>query len=109
MLGTNGFAAPHRPSNLQPQPYIVNPIGEVRLTAMSGSPSFDAVRIDHVAVIVTDVDRARRFYAEVLSLREVQRPESFDFPGAWFQAGADAAGQVIHLLGHPEADPRGRR
>jgi catechol 2,3-dioxygenase-like lactoylglutathione lyase family enzyme len=76
---------------------------------MSQPPSFAAVRIDHVAVIVTDVDRARRFYAEVLRLQEVPRPESFDFPGAWFQVGPDEAGQVIHLLGHPEPDPRGRR
>jgi catechol 2,3-dioxygenase-like lactoylglutathione lyase family enzyme len=76
---------------------------------MSDSPSFNAERINHVAVIVTDVDRARRFYADVLRLREVPRPESFDFPGAWFQVGADSAGQVIHLLGHPERDPRSRR
>jgi glyoxylase I family protein len=76
---------------------------------MTGPSPFAAVRIDHVAVIVTDLDRARRFYADVLRLREVPRPESFDFPGAWFQVGPDAVGQVIHLLGHPEPDPRGRR
>jgi glyoxylase I family protein len=62
-------------------------------------------RIDHVSIIVTDVDRARAFYGGLLGLTEVPRPRSFDFPGAWFQAGAE----VIHLLGQPAADVRGRR
>ena len=64
-----------------------------------------AQRIDHVAVIVTDVDRARRFYAGVLGLREVPRPQSFDFPGAWFEIGPTD----LHLLGKPEPDPHGPR
>lgn len=62
-------------------------------------------RLDHVAILVTDVDRARAFYAGVLGLPEIPRPGSFDFPGAWFQVGPE----VIHLLGHPAPDPRGRR
>ena len=62
-------------------------------------------RLDHVAVIVTDVDRARAFYGGILGLPEIPRPRSFDFPGAWFQAGPE----VIHLLGQPTPDPRGRR
>src|SRR3954469_14039852 len=62
-------------------------------------------RLDHVSIIVTDVDRARAFYAGVLGLTEIPRPKSFDFPGAWFQVGPE----VIHLLGQPTADPRGRR
>lgn len=62
-------------------------------------------RLDHVAIIVTDLDRARAFYAGVVGLTEISRPKSFDFPGAWFQAGSD----VIHLLGQPTPDLRGRR
>ena len=62
-------------------------------------------RLDHVAIVVTDVERARAFYAGVLGLPEVARPPSFDFPGAWFQVGPE----VIHLLGHAAADTRGRR
>ena len=62
-------------------------------------------RLDHVSVIVTDVDRARAFYAGVLGLPEVPRPKSFDFPGAWFQVGPE----VIHLLGQAAPDSRGRR
>lgn len=62
-------------------------------------------RIDHVAIVVTDVDRARAFYAGVLGLTEIPRPPSFDFPGAWFQVGPE----VIHLLGQDAPDARGRR
>jgi catechol 2,3-dioxygenase-like lactoylglutathione lyase family enzyme len=62
-------------------------------------------RLDHVSIIVTDVDRARAFYAGVLGLTEIPRPRSFDFPGAWFQVGPE----VIHLLGQASPDPRGRR
>ncbi|HEV7687059.1 MAG TPA: VOC family protein, partial [Acidimicrobiia bacterium] len=39
-------------------------------------------RLDHVSIIVTDVERAKRFYAQVLGLAEIPRPQSFDFPGA---------------------------
>ena len=62
--------------------------------------SFGAERIDHVTILVTDIDRARRFYTAVLGLTEVPRPESFDFPGAWFQIGPT----VLHVLGKPQAD-----
>jgi catechol 2,3-dioxygenase-like lactoylglutathione lyase family enzyme len=62
-------------------------------------------RMDHVAVIVTDVGRARDFYTRVLRVPEIPRPPSFDFPGAWFQAGRD----MIHLLGKPARDAEGPR
>jgi catechol 2,3-dioxygenase-like lactoylglutathione lyase family enzyme len=62
-------------------------------------------RLDHVSIIVTDVDRALAFYTGVLGLMEIPRPASFDFPGAWLQVGPE----VIHLLGQPTPDPRGRR
>lgn len=73
-------------------------------------------RLDHVAILVTDVARAVAFYRDVLCLPEVPRPPSFDFPGAWHRIGPPAAGptpaegeQTLHLLGAPAADPRGRR
>ena len=52
--------------------------------------------LHHVAVCVTDLERARRFYREVLGLNEVPRPP-FDFGGAWYELGA---GQ-LHLIVHP--------
>jgi len=49
--------------------------------------------IHHVAIGVSDLDRARRFYTRVLGLEEIPRP-AFDFAGAWFRAGP----QQIHLI-----------
>jgi glyoxylase I family protein len=54
--------------------------------------------LHHVSLPVTDLERARRFYTDVLGLREIERPP-FDFPGAWFQAGA---GQ-LHLIARIDA------
>ena len=47
--------------------------------------AFQAARVDHVQINVTDLDRAKQFYAGVLELEEVPRPESFDFAGAWYR------------------------
>jgi glyoxylase I family protein len=55
--------------------------------------------IHHVALTVTDLDRSRKFYREVLSLLEIPRPP-FNFPGAWFQLGAT---QHVHLIVHDRA------
>jgi len=49
--------------------------------------------IHHVAVPVTDLARAKRFYADVLGLREVARPP-FSFAGAWFEVGD----RILHLI-----------
>ena len=50
-------------------------------------PAISVIRMDHVQVNVTDLERARRFYGGVLELEEVPRPESFDFAGAWYRIG----------------------
>lgn len=52
--------------------------------------------IHHVSINVTDLDRAKRFYAGVLGLEEIARPP-FDFPGAWYQLGD----RQLHLIVHP--------
>lgn len=51
--------------------------------------------LNHVGLNVLDLERSRRFYAEVLGLDELPRP-NFDFPGAWFRLGI---GQELHLIG----------
>lgn len=56
--------------------------------------------IDHVTVIITDLERSRRFYRDVLGLTEVPPPHTFDFVVLWFKAGR----QYLHLLQKPEAD-----
>ena len=53
------------------------------------------IGLQHVALIVSDLDASRRFYGEQLGMEELQRPASFGFAGAWYRAG----GQEIHLIG----------
>src|SRR5438874_13768511 len=43
--------------------------------------------LDHNALLVRDVEKSRYFYGQVLGMQELARPESFDFPGAWFRKG----------------------
>lgn len=60
--------------------------------------------LHHVSVPVTDVERAKAFYRDVLGLRELERPP-FGFGGAWFAAGD---GQ-LHLIQHSDATFRGEK
>ena len=50
--------------------------------------------IQHCALVVSDLERSRRFYGEALGLAEIPRPSSFAFAGAWFRAGPDE----VHLI-----------
>src|SRR5260370_21401196 len=58
---------------------------------MSG---LQVTQLDHVSVIITDVERSRRFYRDVLGLKEIAKPRTFDFVVLWFDLG----NQHIHLL-----------
>lgn len=51
------------------------------------NPLLAVKMIDHITLVVKDLDVASRFYRDVLGMREVERP-AFGFPGAWFQAGS---------------------
>ena len=42
--------------------------------------------LDHVTVVITDLERSRRFYRDVLGLQEVPPPYTFDFVVLWFAA-----------------------
>ena len=42
-----------------------------------------AMRLDHGGLLVSDVERAVRFYTDALGLTEIPRPPTFDTPGAW--------------------------
>lgn len=58
-------------------------------------------QIDHVTLIVQDLERSRRFYVDVLGMTSVARP-AFPFDGLWFQAGTTQ----IHLIReHTDSGP----
>jgi len=69
-------------------------------------PGLTVTHIDHVSVIITDVARSRRFYNDVLGLREIPKPKTFDFVALWFDLGG---GQTLHLLKKPQPDTRSPR
>ena len=56
--------------------------------------------IHHVSIVVSDVDRSRNFYTNVLGLREIARPVTFDFFVVWYDLG----GQHIHLIPRDQAE-----
>lgn len=62
--------------------------------------------LDHCSVIITDVAKARAFYVDVLGMKEIPKPKTFDFVALWFQL---EDGQTIHLLQKPQADTRSPR
>jgi glyoxylase I family protein len=62
--------------------------------------TLQVTQLDHCSVIITDVQRSRRFYRDVLGLREIARPRTFDFVVVWFDLG----NQHLHLLLKDKAD-----
>src|SRR4029079_19267766 len=79
--------------------------------AMPSTPSgpIGVKTIDHVTLVVNDLERSAAFYVVLLGMRRVERPV-FGFPGLWFQSG----NTQIHLIlkhdkssfaGLPDAPP----
>jgi len=58
--------------------------------------------ISHIALSVSDLERTRAFYVDVMGLEELRRPE-FGLPGAWFRLGD----LQLHVLVVPEVAPVG--
>jgi len=46
----------------------------------------------HIAILVSDLERAEHFYGNILGLSQVER--SLNFPGTWYQIG----NLQIHLI-----------
>jgi catechol 2,3-dioxygenase-like lactoylglutathione lyase family enzyme len=69
---------------------------------MSG---LQVTQIDHVSVLITDVERSRRFYRDLLGLKEIAKPRTFDFVVVWFDLG----NQQLHLLRKDQPDTRSPR
>jgi lactoylglutathione lyase len=61
--------------------------------------------LNHVALLVSDVEKSCEFYASVLRLQRMERP-AFDFPGAWFRVGKT---QELHLIGGEKTEPAAPR
>ena len=67
--------------------------------------------IHHVSLLVTDIERAKRFYGEVLGFEESSKRPDFGFPGAWYQVGETQIHLIVHnegktLRGTTEIDSR---
>ncbi len=70
----------------------------------TGSESPPRVRsVDHVTLVVKDLDSSRAFYVGALGMQEVERP-GFSFGGMWLQAGET---QVHLILEHEHSSPAG--
>lgn len=64
---------------------------------MSG---IEVSQIDHVSVLITDLERSRKFYRDILGLKEIAKPKTFTFSVLWFELG----NQQLHLLLKPQPD-----
>jgi catechol 2,3-dioxygenase-like lactoylglutathione lyase family enzyme len=60
----------------------------------------ELTHIDHVSVLITDLERSRHFYRDLLGLEEMAKPRTFDFVVLWFKLGP----QQLHLLKKPQPD-----
>jgi len=58
--------------------------------------------LQHCALVVSDLERSRAFYGDVLGLEEISRPPSFTFAGAWFRVGRDE----LHLIAESDTTMR---
>lgn len=65
----------------------------------------DISQLDHVSVLITDVEKSRTFYRDLLGLKEIAKPRTFDFVALWFELGP---GQ-LHLLKKDQPDTRSPR
>jgi catechol 2,3-dioxygenase-like lactoylglutathione lyase family enzyme len=69
------------------------------------SAALTVTQIDHVSVIISDVERSRRFYRDLLGLKEINKPRTFDFVVLWFEM----ANHQLHLLLKDRPDTRSPR
>jgi catechol 2,3-dioxygenase-like lactoylglutathione lyase family enzyme len=68
-------------------------------------PGIQVTQLDHVSVLITDIERSRRYYRDLLGLKEIAKPRTFDFKVLWFDLG----GQQLHLLLKEKPDARSPR
>jgi glyoxylase I family protein len=61
----------------------------------------DIRMLHHVSLPVSDIDKAKQFYGEVLGLQENPNRPAFKFKGAWYHVGQGS----LHLI-VPQLDER---
>ena len=59
----------------------------------------------HMAIVVRDLERCKRFYSEIFGLETLERPP-FNFPGHWFKVGES---RQLHLMVMDERAPETMR
>jgi len=64
-------------------------------TTLAQPDPTDPVTLHHVALYVSDLDRTRAFYCNVLGMHEISRPTDFTFPGAYFKRGTAEVHVVV--------------
>lgn len=55
--------------------------------------------IHHVSILVTDMERSKHFYGEILGFEESEERPDFGFPGAWYQIGQTQLHLILHREG----------
>ena len=53
--------------------------------------------VHHVSFVVSDLERSRHFYEELLGLTPIPRPD-LGLPGSWYRAGE----AEVHLIAAPD-------
>ena len=59
--------------------------------------------LHHLLIAVDDLERARKFYTDVLEMQEIDRP-SFPYPGIWYKIGDGQ--QQLHIIVRSDATLR---
>lgn len=73
------------------------------MSQSSAASPIQVRQLDHVTLVVDDLEKSRDFYVNLIGMRDVERP-AFTFPGLWFQAGST----LIHLIeAHDQSGPAG--
>lgn len=62
------------------------------------------MKLDHVNIRTSNLDKMTRWYVDVLGLTEGWRPP-FQFPGTWLYAGDDAIVHIVAVETEPGSDP----
>ncbi|MBP3952727.1 VOC family protein [Bacillus suaedae] len=62
---------------------------------------FKVVKLHHVSLVSSNIEKSKTFYRDILGLKELERP-NFGFDGAWFAIGDEQ----LHLIVDKEMNSR---